>query len=61
MNTPCINVCEIDPKLKRCRGCWRTLEQIESWIEYSPDKQLELMEELEIAQWETGHKSWNSL
>jgi len=54
MSSPCIDICEINSSNNRCKGCWRTVEQIEQWIEYTEEEQLRIMKELEIAQWELG-------
>ena len=57
ISSPCIDICELDPKLQRCKGCWRTTEHLENWIRYSEQQRIEIIEELEIAQWETGYKN----
>lgn len=31
MKTPCIKVCVMDLDTHRCRGCYRTLEEIGRW------------------------------
>jgi len=61
ISSPCIGVCEIDPKLQRCKGCWRTTEHIEKWSIYSELERIQIMEELEISDWEIGRKDWNTL
>lgn len=57
ISSPCIDICIMDPKLQRCKGCWRTAEHIENWIRYTEQQRIEIMEELEIQQWETGDKN----
>ena len=31
--SPCVNVCAIDPDQGLCVGCFRTLDEIASWVE----------------------------
>ncbi|QEC50842.1 DUF1289 domain-containing protein [Baekduia soli] len=47
MESPCIDVCEIDPVTDRCEGCGRTLDEIAEWSTYSPQERRRTMAELE--------------
>ena len=38
VDSPCINVCQIDEKKSYCTGCLRTLEEISNWQSYSEKK-----------------------
>ena len=31
MISPCIGVCQIDSNLNICKGCYRTIHEIEQW------------------------------
>ena len=31
MNTPCVKVCQMDPRRGLCLGCRRTLDEIARW------------------------------
>lgn len=31
MRSPCINICQIDPKSRLCLGCYRTMDEIATW------------------------------
>ena len=31
MKTPCVKVCQMDPRLGLCLGCKRTLDEIARW------------------------------
>jgi len=33
--SPCINICNIDPKTNICMGCGRTMKEISNWINMS--------------------------
>lgn len=35
--TPCVAVCQIDPKTGWCLGCYRTLPEIAKWGKFSED------------------------
>jgi uncharacterized protein len=35
--SPCIAVCEIDPVTGYCRGCWRSIHEIASWLSMTAD------------------------
>jgi uncharacterized protein len=38
--SPCTNVCAIDETRGLCRGCWRTIEEITRWNDYSRAEKL---------------------
>jgi len=46
MESPCINVCTVDPGTSRCLGCGRTLAQIAAWTSLSPLERRRIMSEL---------------
>jgi predicted Fe-S protein YdhL (DUF1289 family) len=46
METPCIKICKLDPKLQYCLGCKRTLEEIQNWAYYTPQKRQKIIEQL---------------
>jgi predicted Fe-S protein YdhL (DUF1289 family) len=46
MHSPCVKVCGYDAARALCRGCGRTLEEIEVWPELSEAEQLRIMAEL---------------
>ena len=46
METPCINVCELDEALGVCLGCGRTLAEIASWGAMTPTERGRIMAEL---------------
>jgi uncharacterized protein len=37
-SSPCINICEIDPKTSICMGCGRTMKEISNWINLSVEE-----------------------
>ena len=37
-DSPCINVCRLDPMTQACVGCYRTIEEIAGWMSYSEDQ-----------------------
>ena len=45
--TPCIAVCQIDPKSGFCLGCYRTLKEIAQWGRFSEVERTALLPELD--------------
>ena len=43
MESPCINICQLDDTTGICEGCGRTREEIASWIRYSPTERAKIM------------------
>jgi predicted Fe-S protein YdhL (DUF1289 family) len=41
--SPCISVCAIDGPTGLCAGCYRTLEEIASWIDLDADQRMRLL------------------
>jgi predicted Fe-S protein YdhL (DUF1289 family) len=35
IESPCINICEIDPATRLCEGCYRSLDEIAAWADAS--------------------------
>ena len=46
MNSPCVNLCRVDPTIDYCTGCKRSLKEIKEWISYSEANRLEIMQQL---------------
>ena len=46
MKTPCIKVCVMDLDTQRCRGCYRTLEEIGGWGSMTDAEREAIMAEL---------------
>ncbi|MBI1390736.1 MAG: DUF1289 domain-containing protein [bacterium] len=44
--TPCIGVCEFDPRHDVCIGCYRSLREISEWSETPLDERRRIMEEV---------------
>ena len=45
--TPCVAVCQIDPKSGFCLGCYRTLKEIAQWGKFSEEQREALLPELD--------------
>lgn len=41
--SPCLGICIMDPRTRRCRGCLRTVEEIAHWYEATPAEKRELL------------------
>jgi len=46
IETPCEKICLVDPPTGLCRGCGRSLAEIERWTAYSDDERSRIMTEL---------------
>jgi predicted Fe-S protein YdhL (DUF1289 family) len=46
MDSPCINVCVIDPVDGLCQGCRRSRHEIARWTSYSDAERREIMRAL---------------
>ena len=44
--SPCISICQIDPKTGNCLGCYRSRQEIARWPAMSTDEQAKLLQEL---------------
>lgn len=46
IESPCINICEMDRKSGLCRGCARTLKEIAGWSQMSETERQQVMADL---------------
>jgi predicted Fe-S protein YdhL (DUF1289 family) len=46
IETPCEKICVVDPVSGLCRGCGRSLPEIERWTAYSDSERSRIMAEL---------------
>ena len=54
VGSPCVSVCVIDPPTGLCAGCYRTLDEIAGWIDFSDDKRRALVAALPARQAREG-------
>jgi uncharacterized protein len=47
IESPCVNVCQMNPFTGLCRGCFRTLDEIAGWLDFSVSEKLEVLERLD--------------
>ncbi|HEX4986937.1 MAG TPA: DUF1289 domain-containing protein [Burkholderiales bacterium] len=45
--SPCVNVCQMNPFNGLCRGCYRTIDEIAGWLDYSPTEKLAVLARLD--------------
>ncbi|HHW76277.1 MAG TPA: DUF1289 domain-containing protein [Xanthomonadaceae bacterium] len=45
--SPCVGVCVINPQTQLCEGCFRTLDEIAAWWDYTPQQKNSVLAELE--------------
>jgi predicted Fe-S protein YdhL (DUF1289 family) len=46
MKSPCVKVCQMDPKRGLCLGCARTLDEIARWAQMSDAERERVLAEL---------------
>ena len=46
METPCVNICALDPASGHCSGCGRSLDEIAHWSNLSEAERGRIMAEL---------------
>lgn len=46
MESPCIDICSLDPMDGLCTGCHRSIEEIMGWTRYTSVERLAIMAEL---------------
>lgn len=44
VESPCINICRMDPLSGYCEGCFRTLEEITAWSRADDDLKREILD-----------------
>ncbi|MCC6709049.1 MAG: DUF1289 domain-containing protein [Gammaproteobacteria bacterium] len=47
MDSPCISLCILDEEHGVCRGCYRTLDEIGAWSQYSSEQRRRIMAALD--------------
>jgi predicted Fe-S protein YdhL (DUF1289 family) len=52
--SPCLGICIMDPKTRRCRGCLRTVDEIARWYEASAAEKRVLLAVLEARRAASG-------
>lgn len=45
--SPCVGVCVINGQTQLCDGCFRTLDEIAAWWDYSPEQKRVVLTQLE--------------
>lgn len=42
--SPCVKICVLDPVTRICKGCYRTIDEVAEWVEYTPEEKLAALE-----------------
>ena len=45
--SPCISVCSMDDASGFCKGCFRTLDEVKSWLYYTDNQKQGVINQLE--------------
>ena len=48
IDSPCIDICTIDPNSGECIGCGRTLDEINNWTNFDNLKKKQILENLKV-------------
>ena len=56
VESPCTNVCQIDPDTRLCLGCARSIDEIGAWGSLSPEARRLIMDDLPNRQVSTGKR-----
>ncbi|MDA0360570.1 MAG: DUF1289 domain-containing protein [Proteobacteria bacterium] len=43
IESPCVDICQLNPNTGICTGCFRTMDEISLWIELSDDEKQEVL------------------
>jgi predicted Fe-S protein YdhL (DUF1289 family) len=46
LDSPCIDICQLDPRTGFCMGCLRTIEEIAGWGQFTPEQRRRILAEL---------------
>ena len=47
VESPCVNICQINPETGFCIGCMRTLNEIADWLEMTNEEKQHVLNELD--------------
>lgn len=47
IQSPCVDVCQMNPFTGLCSGCYRTLDEIAGWLDFSVSEKLEVLKRLD--------------
>lgn len=61
IESPCIEVCQINEEAGICHGCFRTLDEIAKWERITPAERRRIMKNLALrkGRFTPGHASLN--
>ncbi len=46
IESPCVQICVIQPETRLCTGCLRSIDEITAWSQMSPEKRRDVMADL---------------
>ena len=52
--SPCIGLCYLDPVSGLCRGCYRTVDEISAWSDFTPEERTAVVKQLRERQRAAG-------
>ena len=48
IKSPCIKICELNPKTKQCTGCFRTISEISNWNSFKEKEQKQILKQIKL-------------
>ncbi len=54
--SPCVKICVLDPDTRMCRGCYRTVDEVAQWVEYTAEEKLAVLERVAQRRKEAGEE-----
>lgn len=54
--SPCVKICVLDPDTRMCRGCYRTVDEVAQWVEYTAEEKLAVLERVAQRKKEAGEE-----
>ncbi|ARE39698.1 hypothetical protein RGUI_1557 [Rhodovulum sp. P5] len=46
IETPCVQICNVDRESRLCIGCLRSIDEIAAWTRMSPEERRRVMDDL---------------
>ncbi len=44
--SPCVSICQLDASQNYCIACWRTLDEIANWMNFSAEQKRAMLDRI---------------
>jgi predicted Fe-S protein YdhL (DUF1289 family) len=48
IDSPCIGICKLDSTGRYCLGCFRLVEEISGWQQFSNEQKIKIMDKIKV-------------